>query len=95
MEKQFEYTVVPVKLLALLEERIEVNMECYASDLAVDYMQAYYKVNPLHLCLRLSKGTHDANLFLQDLLLSRTLSADCMDAPARSLVHADKFYRLR
>ncbi|OCK86956.1 interferon-induced GTP-binding protein Mx [Cenococcum geophilum 1.58] len=32
------------KLLPLLEERTEVYMERHASDLAVDYMQAYYKV---------------------------------------------------
>ena len=33
------------KLLPLLEKRSEADMERYASDLAVDYMQAYYKVS--------------------------------------------------
>jgi len=40
-----EYRVAPSKLLTLLEQRTEVDMEHYASDLAVDYMQAYYKVS--------------------------------------------------
>ncbi|KAF2464380.1 uncharacterized protein BDR25DRAFT_319249 [Lindgomyces ingoldianus] len=44
IEEGREHRVVPFKLLTLLEQRIEVDMEHYASDLAVDYMQAYYKV---------------------------------------------------
>jgi hypothetical protein len=37
------------KLLPLLEERTEVDMERHAGDLAVDYMQAYYKVETLNI----------------------------------------------
>jgi hypothetical protein len=36
--------VKAAELLSLLEESTETDMERYASDLAVDYMQAYYKV---------------------------------------------------
>ena len=45
IEEGREHRVVPFKLLTLLEQRTEVDMERYASDLAVDYMQAYYKVS--------------------------------------------------
>jgi len=45
IEMASQYRVVPSKLLTLLEQRTEVAMEHYASDLAVDYMQAYYKVS--------------------------------------------------
>jgi hypothetical protein len=34
----------PLQLLNLFEQRTEVDMEKYAGELAVDYMQAYYKV---------------------------------------------------
>jgi len=44
----YECRLVPLKLLTLLEQRTEVDMEHYASDLAVDYMQAYYKVSARH-----------------------------------------------
>lgn len=37
--------VNPLELLTLLDERSEIDMECYASELTVDYMQAYYKVS--------------------------------------------------
>jgi GTPase SAR1 family protein len=39
------YELNPFKLLTLLEEHTEVDMERYASDLAVDYMEAFYKVS--------------------------------------------------
>ncbi|KAF2664671.1 hypothetical protein BT63DRAFT_464767 [Microthyrium microscopicum] len=42
--RESEYNVDPSKLLTLLEERTEVDMEKHASDAAIDYMQAYYKV---------------------------------------------------
>lgn len=38
------HQTVPSGLLATLERHIETDMERHASDLAVDYMQAYYKV---------------------------------------------------
>jgi len=45
-EKELCYTqIAPLKLLSLLEQRTEVDMERYASELTVDYMQAYYKVS--------------------------------------------------
>lgn len=34
----------PTLLVADLEKRVEVDMEIFASELAADYMQAYYKV---------------------------------------------------
>ncbi|KAF2719333.1 hypothetical protein K431DRAFT_228850 [Polychaeton citri CBS 116435] len=37
-------TVNPARLMALLEEHTDVDMETHASDLAIDYMLAYYKV---------------------------------------------------
>jgi hypothetical protein len=48
IEEGGSYRAVPFKLLTQLEQRTEVDMERYASDLAVDYMQAYYKVNAQH-----------------------------------------------
>jgi hypothetical protein len=36
----------PLQLLNLFEQRTEVDMEKYAGEMAVDYMQAYYKVSP-------------------------------------------------
>jgi GTP-binding protein EngB required for normal cell division len=39
------HRVVTFNLLTKLEQRSEVDMELHASDLAVDYMQAYYEVN--------------------------------------------------
>lgn len=45
----------PLELTTFLEQRIEVDMECYASELTVDYMQAYYKVDSppeSHICRR-------------------------------------------
>lgn len=45
IEEGREYRVAPFKLLTLLEQHTENDMERYASDLAVDYMQAYYKVS--------------------------------------------------
>ena len=48
-ENELEYIrVAPLKLLTLLEQRTEVDMEHYASELTVDYMQAYYKVSMWH-----------------------------------------------
>jgi GTP-binding protein EngB required for normal cell division len=44
----------PAKLLALLEEGADTDMECFACDTAIDYMQAYYKVR-LHYCVRTVK----------------------------------------
>ena len=38
----------PLTLLNALEERTEVDMELHAGELAVDYMQAYYKVSTIH-----------------------------------------------
>lgn len=40
-----QYHVYPLQLMKVLEERTEVDMDCYASELTVDYMQAYYKVS--------------------------------------------------
>jgi len=40
-----EYRLIGFKLLTLLEQRTDADMERYSSDLAVDYMQAYYKVS--------------------------------------------------
>jgi len=37
--------VAPLQLLKGLEQRIEVDMEWHASDIATDYMEAYYKVS--------------------------------------------------
>lgn len=45
IEEGREYRVAPFKLLTLLEQHTENDMERYASDLAVDYMQAYSKVS--------------------------------------------------
>ena len=39
------YQVQPAHLLNLLDQRIEADMESYASNSAIDYMQAYYKVS--------------------------------------------------
>jgi hypothetical protein len=44
-KKGYPYEISPIKLLEMLEQRTEVNMERYASELAVDYMQAYYKAS--------------------------------------------------
>jgi hypothetical protein len=38
------YSLDPHNLLSMFEKRTEVDMELYASDLAIDYMQVYYKV---------------------------------------------------
>jgi hypothetical protein len=55
-EEQFQagrqYSLVPQTLLNMFEKRTEVDMELYASDLAIDYMQAYYKVRRLLTVLR-------------------------------------------
>jgi GTP-binding protein EngB required for normal cell division len=45
LEDGQKYQVDPFKFLDLLEQHTEVDMERYASDFAVDYMQAYYKVS--------------------------------------------------
>ena len=45
------YRVFPHQLLSKLQQRTEVDMERYASELAVDYMQAYYKVRLYSLLL--------------------------------------------
>jgi GTP-binding protein EngB required for normal cell division len=53
IQDEYKYSMVPIKLLTLLEKHTEVDMERYASNLAVDYMQAYYKVSELralYLC---------------------------------------------
>jgi len=42
--QKFDEIVSPLALLDLLVEHEKVDMESYASELAVDYMQAYYKV---------------------------------------------------
>jgi GTP-binding protein EngB required for normal cell division len=39
-----KHSIAPQSLLNMLENQTEVDMETYASDLAIDYMQAYYKV---------------------------------------------------
>jgi hypothetical protein len=44
-KNEYEYPVSPSKLLALLEQRTEIDIKYYASDLAVDYIQAYYKMS--------------------------------------------------
>ena len=46
---QQKHQIVPLKLLTQLERAVEVDMERYAGDLAVDYMQAYCKVGSLAL----------------------------------------------
>ncbi|QIX02444.1 hypothetical protein AMS68_007961 [Peltaster fructicola] len=38
------HMTTPSKILDQLQQKTEVNMERYASELAVDYMEAYYKV---------------------------------------------------
>jgi GTP-binding protein EngB required for normal cell division len=43
--KQEKVEMVPQQIFSLFEERIEIEMERYASELMVDYMQAYYKVS--------------------------------------------------
>ncbi|KAK3064962.1 hypothetical protein LTS18_000771 [Coniosporium uncinatum] len=40
----YKMTLNPAKLMSLLAQRTEPDMERYASDVAVDYMEAYYKV---------------------------------------------------
>jgi len=40
----YKLSMNPAKLMSMLAQRTEPDMERYASDLAVDYMQAYYKV---------------------------------------------------
>jgi len=40
----YKMTLNPAKLTSLLAQRTEPDMERYASDVAVDYMEAYYKV---------------------------------------------------
>lgn len=57
LDGQFKQTVVPAKLLALLEQRTEVDMERYASNLAVDYMQAYYKESESRALMSYFKDT--------------------------------------
>ena len=44
-EAALERQIVPLELLTQLEKMVEVDMERYASDLAADYMEAYYKVS--------------------------------------------------
>lgn len=46
------YTINPFQLLNLFEQRTEVDMEKYASELAADYMLAYYKVRSRPSSLR-------------------------------------------
>lgn len=43
------HRISPSELLSLLEQQTDVDMELYASELAVDYMQAYYKVSTIPL----------------------------------------------
>lgn len=45
IEIETPYHISPLKLLKVLDQRTEVDMERYASDIAVDYMEAYYKVS--------------------------------------------------
>ena len=51
LEAGSRYRVFPHQLLSKLQQRTEVDMERYASELAVDYMQAYYKVRLYSLLL--------------------------------------------
>ena len=44
LEDGYKHNFNLPELVSLLEKRTEANMEHYASDLAADYMQAYYKV---------------------------------------------------
>ncbi|KAK5129239.1 hypothetical protein LTR08_003724 [Meristemomyces frigidus] len=44
LEGEYQYQVRPFELLKLLDQRTEADMESYASELATDYMGAYYKV---------------------------------------------------
>ncbi|KAI9695321.1 MAG: hypothetical protein M1820_008728 [Bogoriella megaspora] len=44
VEKGADCYVSPSALLTVFEENLEKDMEHYASEIAVDYMQAYYKV---------------------------------------------------
>ncbi|KAK3616542.1 hypothetical protein LTR56_025357 [Elasticomyces elasticus] len=44
LNTQMYTTVEPLHLLNLLDDDIEADMESYGSDLAVDFMKAYYKV---------------------------------------------------
>ncbi|KAK5111169.1 hypothetical protein LTR85_012251 [Meristemomyces frigidus] len=47
LEETSRYPVRPHELLNLFDRQTESDMESYASNLAVDYMQAYYKVSYL------------------------------------------------
>ncbi|KAM0724041.1 hypothetical protein Q7P37_000221 [Cladosporium fusiforme] len=44
LENNMQYSIRPSRLLDALDQSVETDMERYASDSAVDYMQAYYKV---------------------------------------------------
>lgn len=75
-------TVIPIKLLTTLETHTEVDMELYGSNLAVDYMQAYYKVSELRvLCLDLGESLrkHEMPMVFpyNNTLLSPTLCEFC------------------
>lgn len=45
IEERYRYDFVPATFLTFLKQSTKDDMERYASNLAVDYMQAYYKVN--------------------------------------------------
>jgi hypothetical protein len=45
MGERHNHAIILSEFPSLLEEFTQVDMECYASDFAVDYMQAYYKVS--------------------------------------------------
>lgn len=44
-DKTTYHHISPLKLLKVLNQRTEVDIERYASDVAVDYMEVYYKVS--------------------------------------------------
>jgi hypothetical protein len=57
LQRECTHSMLPINLLTLLETRTEVDMELHASNLAVDFMQAYYKVSePRVLCLVFREG---------------------------------------
>ncbi|KAM0716834.1 hypothetical protein Q7P37_007638 [Cladosporium fusiforme] len=44
LENNMQHSIRPSRLLDALDQSVETDMERYASESAVDYMQAYYKV---------------------------------------------------
>jgi hypothetical protein len=105
----YERGVVPSTLLVQLEQRTQVDMEHYASDLAIDYMQAYYKVSArriAHWWLIITLGPlvsipygeveciPNVNSFSLLFPLYRArYSTNSIDTPARSFMHTNMTYR--